>query len=72
MKINIGKFARWSIRQVLGTEKGNMVIDFVEGGLLEAGNELIQGDIKGFLDALPAEIRTKIINYVLSILPPRV
>ncbi len=55
MKTNISAFARWAIRQTLGTKRGQQVIDALESGLWEALDALRRKDFAAFWEALPDE-----------------
>jgi len=52
---NIGSLTRALIKRLLGTDKGQAVIDIVEAGYLPALTCLVRGDLRGFLELLPAE-----------------
>jgi hypothetical protein len=64
MKINIGNFGRWGLRQLLGTRRGQEVIDALESGLWESFDALRRRDFGAFWESLPSEWRVWIITEV--------
>jgi hypothetical protein len=62
-RINIGAFSRLVIKQILGGEKGQGVIDAIEQGLGSAIGALARRDVAGFLLAIPPELRAQLVEY---------
>lgn len=63
---NIGSLTRALIKRLLGTDKGQAVIDIVEAGYLPALTCLVRGDLRGFLELLPAEAEDALIKLVIG------
>lgn len=63
---NIGGFARKVIRQVLGGEKGQSVIDAIEKGYLPALTALVQGNFGLFINLLPEDAKDGLLKAALK------
>lgn len=64
MKINIGALGRWVLRQTLGSQRGQEVIDALESGLWDAMEALRQKDFKRFWVSLPREWQDWLITQL--------
>lgn len=63
---NIGRIARLALRQFFGAEKGQALVDLIEGGYLPALHALSRGDFHGFLTWLPKEALDGLFALVIK------
>ncbi len=66
---NIGPWARWGLRQLLGVVKGQEVTDFLEEGWIAAFGALKRGDALVFWATIPEWLRKEIVKIALSKAP---
>jgi len=66
-RVNVGALARWSLRQSLGTDKGNQVIALIEDGVPAAWAALKRGDFGPLLAIIPAEHLPGLLKALISI-----